>query len=153
MHARRNVDLRRELRRWTRVEAFFKSTKSENSSGARNVSRTTGDKRRFGGQARALWKLFSYPFSVNPRASHAPLRSLLFFSYYIFPWTTYVTTECGAFFLSRGYLTYVSNVRINTERLSRSVNVSCTVKLHSKCYKISEFLIANIKLKIFVKIR
>lgn len=24
-----------------------------------------GDKRRFGGQARALWKLFSYPFSVN----------------------------------------------------------------------------------------
>jgi len=49
--------------------SFFKSTKSEreNSENGENVSRTTGDKRRFGGQARALCKLFSYPFSVNPR--------------------------------------------------------------------------------------
>lgn len=112
----------------TRVEAFLKARKA-NAKTAANVSTATGDKRRFGGQARALWKLFSYPFFVNPR-EHAhgkkgahpgifPFFQLLHFS----------VNDVRDHRIRCISLAWISNICIEREnkheRLSRSINASC----------------------------
>lgn len=111
--------------------SFFKSTKSERENSGENVSRTMGDKRRFEGQARALCKLFSYPFSVNPRAVRPVKRKLshrfaLSLSLFLFFQLLHFSVNDVRDRIQRVSLAWISNICIERENkhewLSRSVN-------------------------------
>lgn len=131
---RMHVDLRHELRRWTRVEAFFKSTKSENSSGARTClgRRATNAVSEARHERSENCFLTLFP-SIRERA-RIKKRTLAFrspFSFFQllhFPVNDVRDHRVRQVFLSRGYLTYVSNVRINTNDSRAWLTLaSCTV--------------------------
>lgn len=120
---------RRRFTAWiTPVEAFLKARKA-NAKTAK-TARTCLGRRATNAVSEARHErsvnCFLTLFPSIRECAHGkksalpPLYSLalflFFFNYYIFPWTMYVTTEYSAF-LSHGYLTYVSNVRINTNGL------------------------------------